>query len=306
MAVWDNRRGAEIMLLNANRRAYHRQMENERKRQIRSSYDREVDRYIANSAMQAETLRNLLSLLADGPGGSLLNGSAILDVGCGVGNAVALLKDRGWLRGGSYCGIDLSPKMIEAAQARYRGSDISFAVADAEALPMPDRSFDIVLSNSVLHWLNQPHQGMSPAVAISELRRVLKPAGWVAASIAGEGTGRKFLSDYRALLREHGVASAADDPVGFMPLDETVAYFLEAGLNIVTARMDYEPVSFESSAGYVDAVQAYGYEMFMAPFPEPDRMKAWTELKRRFTQDAMSRPYRHDQYMIYILAHGPA
>ncbi len=70
-------------------------------------------------------------------------------------------------------GIDTSEAMIASARhrARIKGCAIHFEVADAEALPFPDSSFDVVYSfGSAKHWPN-------PLKGFSERWRVLKPGG---------------------------------------------------------------------------------------------------------------------------------
>ncbi len=67
-------------------------------------------------------------------------------------------------------GLDLTPKMIEAARAKQLGN-VRFVVGDAEALPFEPQSFDAVLcSNSFHHY---PH----PERFFAEAARVLRPGG---------------------------------------------------------------------------------------------------------------------------------
>jgi ubiquinone/menaquinone biosynthesis C-methylase UbiE len=95
----------------------------------------------------------------------------LLDVGCGGGQAAIRMKERyPHLR---LTGIDTSKTMIDSARyrARTKGFAIQFEVADAEALPFPDSSFDIVYSfGSAKHWHN-------PLNGFGECWRVLKPRG---------------------------------------------------------------------------------------------------------------------------------
>lgn len=100
---------------------------------------------------------------------------AILDVGCGTG--VNLLEAAKWFAPAkALCGIDIAPGMIALAtlKAASVGLPAVFAVADAERLPFPDQSFDLVLCNSVMHWFNNRLQ------AVREMRRVLRPGGSLA------------------------------------------------------------------------------------------------------------------------------
>lgn len=95
----------------------------------------------------------------------------MLDVGCGGGQSAIRLK--GLYPHLEVTGIDLSEPQIERARerARKQGCAVQFEVANAQALPFADQSFDVVYSfGSVKHWPN-PRQG------ISECWRVLKPGG---------------------------------------------------------------------------------------------------------------------------------
>jgi ubiquinone/menaquinone biosynthesis C-methylase UbiE len=99
-------------------------------------------------------------------------GIAVLDVGCGVGEPA--LKLASLVAPGQVVAIDLVREMTtsaSAAAARMGLSNITFKVADAEALPFPDGSFDLVTSRAaVMHF-------PCPAVALAEARRVLRPGG---------------------------------------------------------------------------------------------------------------------------------
>jgi ubiquinone/menaquinone biosynthesis C-methylase UbiE len=98
-------------------------------------------------------------------------GISLLDIGCGTGWAVrkvAKLADRE----GTFCGIDISPRMIEKAMEQIpEGWDIQFQIASAEKLPFFSAKFDVVLcTNSFHHYKN-------PAKVLLEIKRVLKPNG---------------------------------------------------------------------------------------------------------------------------------
>ncbi len=80
--------------------------------------------------------------------------------------------------GAKVSGLDLTPMLLERARenAAIAGVDVDFVEGDAEALPYPDASFDVVLSQ--FGHIFAPR----PAVAVKEMLRVLKPGGRVAFS----------------------------------------------------------------------------------------------------------------------------
>jgi SAM-dependent methyltransferase len=99
-------------------------------------------------------------------------GEQVLDIATGTG-VVAITAA---LRGARVSALDLTPALI--AQARENGriaqTDIAWTEGDAEQLPYPDASFDVVLSQFGHMFAPRPD------VAVSEIRRVLKRTGRVA------------------------------------------------------------------------------------------------------------------------------
>ena len=96
-------------------------------------------------------------------------GERVLDVACGSGTAALVAERR-------YCevtGIDYVPGLIEQATARARanGQSIDFRVGDAQNLPFPDQSFDVILSVYGVQFAPDQEQ------AARELLRVCKPGG---------------------------------------------------------------------------------------------------------------------------------
>ncbi len=96
-------------------------------------------------------------------------GLKVLEVGVGMG--ADYLE---WLKGGAQAsGVDLSDASLENARRRCTtaGYQPDLRAADAEQLPFPDRSFDLVYSYGVMH-----HSPDTPQ-CIHEAYRVLKPGG---------------------------------------------------------------------------------------------------------------------------------
>jgi arsenite methyltransferase len=105
--------------------------------------------------------------------GPLYPGDAVLDIGCGAG-VDSLVAAHLVGPGGRVMGIDVTFAMLEQARAhlaRLRWPQVSFQVADAEALPFPDNDFDAVISNGVFNLT------LNKAKALQEAHRVLKPGG---------------------------------------------------------------------------------------------------------------------------------
>ena len=98
----------------------------------------------------------------------------VLDVGCGTG-VVAVTAARA---GAQVKALDLSPVLLERARwnADTAGVAIEFTEGDVEALPYPDASFDVVLSQYGHMFAPRPE------VAVGEMLRILKPGGRIAFS----------------------------------------------------------------------------------------------------------------------------
>lgn len=105
--------------------------------------------------------------------GPILPGQAIVDLGCGAGFDVFIAAQRVGSEG-RVAGVDLSPEMLgiaELGRAATEFIQIVFGVAAIEALPFPEASFDVALSNGVLNLIPD-----KPA-ALRQIFRVLKPGG---------------------------------------------------------------------------------------------------------------------------------
>lgn len=103
---------------------------------------------------------------------SVRSSDKILDIGCGTGEFERLiLTEHPQQR---VVGIDISEKMLGLARKKCGAyPNAAFLRADAAALPFPDRSFDLIVSASALHYFDQP------SAAFAEMRRVIIPTGSV-------------------------------------------------------------------------------------------------------------------------------
>jgi ubiquinone/menaquinone biosynthesis C-methylase UbiE len=96
----------------------------------------------------------------------------LLDLGCGTGRFTVLLAQT---FGAPTVGVDGSPAMLRERLAAP-GLPVSFASADAAALPFPAASFDVALLSMIYHLLSTAGVA-SPSAG--ELHRVVRPHGWV-------------------------------------------------------------------------------------------------------------------------------
>ena len=95
-------------------------------------------------------------------------GLRVLDVGCGTGTDLKLYQQAGC----DVSGVDLSAAMLKAAR-KSLGVGADLRPGDAEKLPFPDETFDLILSTYTLHTIARARR----AAVLRELARVLKPCG---------------------------------------------------------------------------------------------------------------------------------
>lgn len=132
-------------------------------------------------------------------------GGRALDVGAGNGN-FALEAAR---LGARVTASDVTPHMVELGRQRSRdqGVDINWMEADAESLPFPDGSFDLVAS--VFGAMFAPR----PELVASELFRVVRPGGVVAMANYGNGG---FLGRLSTVIGAYSTTPAPTMPSPFM------------------------------------------------------------------------------------------
>jgi SAM-dependent methyltransferase len=100
-------------------------------------------------------------------------GETVLDLGSGGGIDV-LLSARRVGPGGKAYGLDMTEEMLDLARANARQAgahNVEFLRGHIEAIPLPDQSVDVIISNCVINL-----SGDKPAV-FAESYRVLRPGG---------------------------------------------------------------------------------------------------------------------------------
>jgi ubiquinone/menaquinone biosynthesis C-methylase UbiE len=197
----------------------------------RQSYDRFMGRYSSKLAP------GLIQFAGIEPG------MRVVDVGCGPG---ALSEPLAELVGPErLSAADPSEPFVEACAERVPGADVRRA--SAEELPWDDGVFDAALAQLVVNFMDDAHAG------VSEMRRVVRPGGTVAACTWDYGGGMQ-------MLRAFWDAAKALDPAA--PDESTMRYTTVESLEQLWRDVELDEV--ESGQLIVEATYA-DFEDFWEP-----------------------------------------
>lgn len=178
------------------------------------------------------------------------DGDALLDIGSGTGALAAALAEAA--PSSRIVGIDPAASYVGFAQSRHTGDLVRFEEGDAQQLRFPDGAFDRTLSLLVVNFI--PDR----AKAVSEMARVTRPGGTIAAAVWDYGEGMEMLrvfwdeavalnpaagprderhmplcrsGELAALWREHGLQDVREDAITietrFSSFDDYWSPFLE-------------------------------------------------------------------------------
>jgi SAM-dependent methyltransferase len=188
-------------------------------------------------------------------------GARVLDVACGTG-VVAREAARRLGSGGRVTGLDLNPAMLEVAAdaARGAGVKVEWRQGRAEAMPLPDAAFDLVLCQQGLQFVPEADRPR----AVAEMFRVLRPGDGDGGSGGGGGGGRLALAVWRGL----------DHHPLFATLNDVILRHL--GIPALAAPFSFgDPDALRdllAGAGFVDVL--IEQRAMDARFPGPDRFVA--------------------------------
>lgn len=141
-------------------------------------------------------------------------------------------------------GVDPSSAYVRYAQARTPSDRVRFVVNDAQALRLPDSSFDATLSLLVMNFIPDP------AKALREMIRVTRPGGSVAAAVWDYGDGMEMLRVFwdEAVARDSAIASRDERNMPLSRQGELAALWRANGLEHV----EEQPMSIELSFASFD------------------------------------------------------
>jgi SAM-dependent methyltransferase len=176
----------------------------------------------------------------------LAPGEIVLDLGSGGGIDVLLSAKRVGPAGKAY-GLDMTDEMLALARENQRqagATNVEFLKGTIEAIPLPDNSVDVIISNCVINL------SADKDAVLREAFRVLKPGGRFAVSdvvVRGEVpddirrsmelwvgciAGALKDTDYSDKLRTAGFANVEVEPWRVYNVEDARAFLTEAGLDV--------------------------------------------------------------------------
>ena len=172
-------------------------------------------------------------------------GEVVLDLGSGGGIDVLLSARRVGPQGKAY-GLDMTDEMLALARENQRQSgaeNVEFLKGTLEAIPLPDDSVDVIVSNCVINLSADKDR------ALREAFRVLRPGGRLAVSdVVVRGpvppairrsvelwvgciAGALEESEYRAKLANAGFAGVEVQPTRVYRMDDAREFLAGAGID---------------------------------------------------------------------------
>ena len=236
--------------------------------QVANLFDRLADAYDAVGVDFFQPIaRGLVAELHAQPG------DRAVDIGCGRGAALIPLA-AAVVPGGSVVGIDVSPRMVELAQAEVTraGVEAEVHVGDAMSPTLPIESYDLVASSLVLFFLPDP------LVALKAWRTLLVDGGQVGVATFGQFDKRwqdevgTVLLNYTAPNAVDSLATGRKDPFAS---DEAVEALLrDAGYREVRTATAVVSPRFDDPEHWYRWSMSVAQRQFWEAIPEHDQADA--------------------------------
>ncbi len=217
-------------------------------RWVRRSFDRAAAGYDAAAVLQTAVRAALLERLQL----TALAPRVVLDAGAGTGHASRALKDR--YPRARVLALDSALGMLRAAKRRqswWRRFDR--IQADAEHLPLPDASVDLIFSNLLLPWCD-------PDRVLAEFRRVLAPHGLLTCSSLGPDTLRELRTAW-ARVDAHSHVNQ------FVDMHDLGDALVRAGFAAPVLDVDRFTLKYRDVRGLAADLKALGARNFTAARP---------------------------------------
>lgn len=173
-------------------------------------------------------------------------GERVLDVACGTG-IVARLTSEQVGPGGTVTGLDINPGMLAVARSvTPRDMSIEWYEANAEDMPLSDETFDVVLCQLGLQFMED-----KPS-ALQEMRRVLVPGGRLILNVPGPA-GKIFIDFAKAMERNISPEAArfVNHVFSLHNIDEIQQLMSKVGFNEIAVQANNKPLCLPSSREFM-------------------------------------------------------
>lgn len=224
-------------------------------------------------------------------------GASVLDLAAGTGAQSVEIAQRVGVSG-RVVATDLSPASVEIAERRLGAlamASASARVADIEALPFGDSTFDAVTCRLGLMFLPRP------SVGLAEMRRVLRPGGRAVSVVFSRPEHNPCITTLmRVAIAQAGMAPPDPDrPGGLLSLGAPgllARLYREAGFSDVHEIVVSAPFRMPSARAYVDFVRdaAAPVVAILSRLPEDRRATAYDQIERELevfrTEDGWEGP----------------
>jgi ubiquinone/menaquinone biosynthesis C-methylase UbiE len=192
-------------------------------------------------------------------------GERVLDLGCGTGIVARQVAPRVEATG-KVTGLDVSPNMLAVAKvaADREGLTIGWREGNAERLPFPDNSFDLVLCQFALMFVT------NKAVALAEMRRVVAEDGRVLISVWQGLDQHPFYETLHKVIQKRLGMSALQDIFALGSADELRALTVGAGFR----QVEIKPFLLTARFPNPDAFIAGEIEVDTAAIPSMQHLDA--------------------------------
>jgi malonyl-CoA O-methyltransferase len=243
--------------------------------EVRASFDRASATYEAAAVLQARVADELLSRLEP----FNFKPAVVVDLGAGTGRMTGELKKR--YRRALVVALDLAPGMLyEARHHQQLFRRFERVCGDAMRLPLADASVDVVVSSLMLQWCAPPDQ------AFAEIRRVLKPDGFVAFSTLGPDTLRELRS---AWAEADGAGPAYNHVNHFTDMHDVGDAVVRAGLSEPVLDVDRMQLTYPDAMSLMRDLKAIGAHNVTAGRPRGlvgrERMQRMQRAYEAFRRD---------------------
>ena len=212
----------------------------------------------------------------------LPKGLRCVDVGCGNGAFTEVLAAR--VAPSELAGVDPSKEQIAFAKIREGTRLAQFRVGDAQALPYPDRSFDVAIMALVISFVPDP------AKAVAEMVRVVRPSGWVATYMWDVAANRAPHSPCYATMSALGFP-VASRPSNASELNIMRSLWEQTGMKSVETRTFEIPVAYSDFDDFWDSNTALAGPVGKAieKLSPADRERVRSHLREHLPQDGSGR-----------------